>query len=108
MRRADLDERADLRGRVREGDGVRRRAGVVGLVLAVLLAHRDRGAQPRAEQGADLLERRRDGGGGDVVHGVTGSVAGPPSTIARDPRRATPALSAVRAAANNQTLSLWG
>ena len=38
--RADLDDLAYLMGRLSEGDGVRRCTGMIGGILAVLLAHR--------------------------------------------------------------------
>ena len=55
---ADLDDLGDLLGGLGEGDRVGRVRRVVGLVRAVLLAHRRRGGQARAEQlgqGGDRL-----------------------------------------------------
>src|SRR6516225_8636104 len=54
MARADLDDFAYIRSRVRESDRVRRHAGMVRGVLAVPLAHRSSGRQPVAQQ---LLQR---------------------------------------------------
>ena len=68
MRRARLHDRAHLLGGARERDRIRRRAGVIGLILAVLLADRDRRGQPVAEQSADRIERRGDARSGDGIH----------------------------------------
>ena len=74
MAGADLDDGTHFFGRMREGDRVGRGAGMVGLILAVLLAHRHGRAQAVAEQGADLVQRGAHGRDGEVVHGGTRQV----------------------------------
>ena len=52
-----------------EGDRIGRRARMVGLVLAVALAHRAGGGQPLAEQRAELVESGGKRGRAEIVHG---------------------------------------
>ena len=52
--RTYLDDLAHLRGRLRECDGGRRYTGMIGGILAMLLAHRCCGRQAVAEQ---LMQR---------------------------------------------------
>jgi hypothetical protein len=48
--RADFDDRADLLSRLREGNGVRRHAGMIRGIPAMLLAHQFVGRQAIAQE----------------------------------------------------------
>ena len=62
---AYLDDLAHLSGRLREGDSVRRYTGMIGGILAMLLAHRCGGRQAVAEQLMERCDRGIGHGGGN-------------------------------------------
>jgi hypothetical protein len=56
---AATDDVGDFLGGLGEGHGVGQRGAVVGLVVAVVRAHRVGAAEPGAEEGVEVVERRR-------------------------------------------------